>query len=406
MDFKIKKMSQCLSIRRSMAMVITTLLFSFIAAPLPSAHATLMEPPLTPVPASGGPIEVRSGIQFNGIHSIDSRTESFQADLYLWANWQDPRGLLLFSKKPVDTVSLPKDAVWGSEPILWNPSIELNTTDVNTSGRETINVHLDGDVGYEARLVGTFHPPEGTMNFRLFPFDSHWLAIVISSFDYNSEKVVFLPFKPLIEDGGKNKIVEKVRMQEWTVGDIEVITSNEVFVGDQKDEGFSVLTYKVLVSRKPAYYVFRWMLPLLLILVLAWLSLFSPVDKLEVQSSTVSAAFLSLVALNFVVAGDLPHCDYLTLFDHSLVTAYIAVLIIGIVIFRACQVSKADGDRLFKAARRSVPLTFLAVNLLGSFLFYIKSPDRNVIAADILIFVAWFLYIAVPHFRTIRRGNS
>ena len=169
-------------------------------------------------------------------------------------------------------------------------------------------------MGYESRIVGTFHPPEGTLNFRLFPFDSHWLVVEVSSFDYKSDKVVFLPHKPLAESGEKDKIIEKVRMQEWNIQDIKIETNDQTFVGDKEDEIFSVLSFKVLVERKPAYYVFRWMVPLLLILVLAWLALFTPADKLEVQASTVSAAFLSLVALNFVVAGDLPHCDYLTLF--------------------------------------------------------------------------------------------
>ena len=394
------------AIQKPMPKVMPSLLFCFMAVLFSPAHATLVEPPSMPVPPSGGPIEVRSGIQFNGIHSIDSRTESFQADLYFWANWQDPKGLLLFARKPGDTVSLPMETVWGATPLLWNPSIELNTSDMTTNGRETINVHLDGDVGYEARMVGTFHPPEGTLNFRLFPFDAHWLVIEVSSFDYKSDKVLFLPHKPLMEEGGKHKIIERVKMQEWNIRDVRVESETQAFVGDKDDEDFSVLTFKVLVERKPAYYVFRWMVPLLLILVLAWLALFTPADKLEVQASTVSAAFLSLVALNFVVAGDLPHCDYLTLFDHALVTAYIAVLIIGIVIFRACQVSKTNAERLFVRVRRTIPAVFISVNALGSFLFYLKSPDRNVIASDTLIFLAWVIFIAVPHFRSTRRAEA
>jgi len=359
-----------------------------------------------PYPEGGGPVKIYSGIQLNSVHAIDSRTESFEADLYFWAYWTDPQGHRLFSKEPKEDVIVTRDVVWGSSPLLWNPNLELNTSALTTNDREIVNILKDGDIGYEARLVGRFHPPEGTLNFRLFPFDSHWLTVEIASFVHKRDKVVFLPHPPYLEKEGLWKITEKVQMQEWVIRDIRWETNEQSFVGDSDDEVFSFLSYKFFVQRKPAYYVFRWMVPLLLILVLAWLALFTPADRLEVQASTVSAAFLSLVALNFVVAGDLPHCEYLTLFDHSLVTAYIAVLIIGIVIFRACLVTKADGDRLFKAVRRSVPLTYLAVNVLGSFLFYIKSPDRNVIAADTLIFLAWSLYVAIPHFRPTRRGDS
>lgn len=357
-----------------------------------------------PYPEDGGPVKIYSGIQLNSVHAIDSRTESFEADLYFWAYWTDPQGHRLFPKEPAEDVILTRDVVWGSSPLLWNPNLELNTSALTNSDREIINIHKDGDIGYETRLVGRFHPPEGTLNFRLFPFDSHWLTVEIASFVHKSDKVVFLPHPPYLEKEGLRKITDKVQMQEWVIKDIRYETTEQSWVGDSKEEVFSVLSYKLLVQRKPAYYVFRWMVPLLLILVLAWLSLFTPADKLEVQASTVSAAFLSLVALNFVVAGDLPHCEYLTLFDHALVTAYIAVLIVGIVIFRACQVPKDEGGRLFKSVRRSIPAAFLAVNSLGTCLFWLNSPDRNVIASDTVIFVIWLLFMAVPHFRRMSGG--
>jgi hypothetical protein len=236
------------------------------------------------------------------------------------------------------------------------------------------------------------------MNFRMFPFDSHRLQVEASSFVYNSSEVVFRPDQELM--GGKmmSSVAERVRMQEWKIKECNLIKQDESFIGDNADEAFSVLKFELYVVRKSSYYILRWIIPLLLILSLAWLALFTPVERLEVQASTVSAAFLSLVALNFVVATDLPHCEYLTLFDHGLVIAYIAVLIIGIIVFRVSQLPEDVGTKLFVRSRQTMPLAILIMNGAGAYLFQAKAADRLTITIDAVIFLIWAAYIGVPFF--------
>jgi len=362
-----------------------------------------IRPPITP---DGKPVEIKVGIQFLSIYAIDSRSESFDADLYFWANWKDPRAPKLLQPEPIDHDIISPEAAWGGDQKIWNPYLEMNTSSLASQEREVITIHKDGKVEYGTRIVGQYRPPEGTMNFRMFPFDSHRLQVEVSSFVYNSKEVVFRPDDELVISNKISSVAEKVRMQEWKIKECNLIKQDETFIGDNEDENFSVLRFELYVVRKSSYYILRWIVPLLLILCLAWLALFTPAGRLDVQASTVSAAFLSLVALNFVVTTDLPHCEYLTLFDHGLVIAYIAVLIIGIIVFRVSQLPEDVGTKLFARARRTMPSAIIIINTVGAYLFHSKAPDRLTITCDAVIFLIWAAYIGTPFFEHLKASRK
>lgn len=369
-------------------------LMSAFALSIPAKTDAALQEISLPKTRSGKPVEVTTGIQLLSIYSIDSRNESFDADLYLWAKWNDPRGKALFTNEPSRGTTIPKDSVWGSEPKLWNPYIELNASSLAKLDQEIISFNEDDEVEYQCRAVGQFRPTEGTMNFRMFPFDSHKLRIQVSSFVHTAKKVVFTPDPECHTDLNPSPIVTKVGMHEWKIGKVYTEQTNESFIADGPiEDSFSTLSFIIPVKRKSSYYVLRWVIPLLLILCLAWLTLFSPVDRLEVQSATVSASFLSLVALNFVVATDLPHCEYLTLFDHGLIIAYITVLITAIIIFRASQVPKEQAYSLFRRSQWSMPATFVLTNLIGAFCFSRNLPDWKTILIDVVLFIVWAAYV-------------
>jgi len=157
--------------------------------------------PELPAPPSG-PLEIRVGVQILNIYSIDSRTESFDADLYFWASWQDPKALQVFEKTAVSELVVSRETAWGGDQKLWNPYLELNTSSLASQDREVLTLFPSGKVEYGTRLVGQFKPPDGAMNFRMFPFDEHHLRIEASSFVYKSAEVIFRPDKELIEPVG------------------------------------------------------------------------------------------------------------------------------------------------------------------------------------------------------------
>jgi len=370
-----------------------------------SAQSEPIKIPELPAPQSG-PLEIRTGIQILNIYSIDSRTESFDADLYFWASWQDPKALQMFGKPASSDLVVSRETAWGGDQKLWNPYLELNTSSLASQDREVLTLSPSGKVEYGTRIVGQFKPPEGTMNFRMFPFDQHQLRIEASSFVYKSREVIFRADKELLEPDGPESIFEKVHMQEWKIRGAKILTQTEVFTGTDSDEAYSVIGFELQVVRKSSYYILRWIVPLVLILLLAWLALFTPANRLDVQASTVSAAFLSLVALNFVIASDLPHCEYLTLFDHGLVIAYISVLLIAIIIVGAAQIPEEAAQRLFHRARISLPILITILNVAGGILFSRQIADRITIWIDIVVFLIWAGFVAFPLLTKPRQKDS
>jgi hypothetical protein len=196
------------------------------------------------LPASpGGPLEIRVGIQILNIYSIDSRTESFDADLYFWASWQDPKALEVFEKTAGSELVVSRETAWGGDQKLWNPYLELNTSSLASQDREVLTLYPSGKVEYGTRIVGQFKPPEGTMNFRMFPFDQHQLRIEASSFVYKSREVNFRADKELLKPDGPESIFEKVHMQEWKIRGAKILTQTEAFTGTDSDEAYSVIGF-------------------------------------------------------------------------------------------------------------------------------------------------------------------
>ena len=77
------------------------------------------------------------------------------------------------------------------------------------------------------------------------------------------------------------------------------------------------------VERNSAHYLFKIIIPVFLILCVAWSVLWIPTYKLDARLTTSIVALLSLIAYNFVFEGDIPKLDYLTDLDKFILLSYI-----------------------------------------------------------------------------------
>ena len=69
------------------------------------------------------------------------------------------------------------------------------------------------------------------------------------------------------------------------------------------------------------------MLPVFLILCVAWYVLWIPTEKYEARLNTSIIALLALIAYNFVFQDDIPKLEYLTDMDWFILLSYIFCLI-------------------------------------------------------------------------------
>ncbi len=77
------------------------------------------------------------------------------------------------------------------------------------------------------------------------------------------------------------------------------------------------------IKRNSAHYLFKIIVPVFLILCVAWSVLWIPTFKLDARLTTSIVALLALIAYNFVFEGDIPKLDYLTDLDKFILLSYI-----------------------------------------------------------------------------------
>ena len=112
---------------------------------------------------------------------------------------------------------------------------------------------------------------------------------------------------------------------------------------------------EILIERNANYYIFKIILPVLLILIVAWSVLWIPAREEWVESrlTTSIVALLSLIAYNFVFQDDLPKLDILTSLDKFVLLSYIFCAIpIFTTIFLSRFIDRGAGSQK-RATRRN-----------------------------------------------------
>ena len=200
------------------------------------------------------------------------------------------------------------------------------TLDDNGNVRTTVS-----DTG-----VGQFREE---FDFKKFPFDTQKLLITISrmksseanpdlTYDKTSAVNFITPnIGPFIGlDNFKNNNI----LKEWTVLSSNIMSKeiiNKNYYDPYLDKIFTKsrngIDLILEVKRNSAHYFYKIIIPVFLILCVAWFVLWIPTDKLDARLTTSIVALLSLIAYNFVFADDIPKLDYLTALDKYVLMSYI-----------------------------------------------------------------------------------
>ena len=77
------------------------------------------------------------------------------------------------------------------------------------------------------------------------------------------------------------------------------------------------------IERESAYYIFKIILPIILILVVCWSSIWITPREIESRLTITIVCLLSLIAYNFVIDSELPKLEYLTTMDFIILMSYV-----------------------------------------------------------------------------------
>jgi hypothetical protein len=296
-------------------------------------------------PNEGGePEEITLRLGVLDIVEINDREQVFTADIFVDIRWRDPRLSSANGAGPdLRTIALDD---------IWNPRLTVvNNRGLDMRLPEVATVNRDGQVIVRQRLIG---PLAVELDLREFPFDKQRLPIAVVSYQYSQAEIVFSADSEMIAR------LDQLSGKGWTYGAIE--PQPFVYRLDDGGRGASGIMFAVSAARDSAYFALILALPMTVILFLAWMVHWLPVDVIPARMGTASATVFSLIAFGVSFRLTLPKIAYLTdadrfvLYSTLLVLASLAITIAGIRQVGAEQ--KEAAERLARRARLAFPLMY------------------------------------------------
>jgi hypothetical protein len=318
-------------------------------------HADLLMPPYV-----DHPTPVRVGIYVEDLRDIDAVSSSYRLIGMLTEIWCDPR--LAFdpvAEGAEQRIFSGPEAESESERIFTPQAFPVNQLDGIDIMERVLRVRYDGTVIRDL-TVGVLLAAK--FDLRRFPFDRQSLEVEIESFEWNAEQLVF------VEDTAVMGFSEEFEPPEWEI--VGVRAEEKAVDAVRSSRPVSRLTLAIDIKREPGFYLWKVLLPLVLIVALSW-SIFWMVDERFGARVRISATgILTIVAYQFVAGQNLPRVNYLTLIDKMMVGSF---LLLAITVLESYVVSRYAGDdreralKIDRAARWVFPLAYAVLILLVFF---------------------------------------
>jgi len=169
-------------------------------------------------------------------------------------------------------------------------------------------------------------------DYHKFPFDIQNLKISIENKVANSKSLVYIPDKATSNFNNLNDAtIEILNGDQYSVSSLKAVESSYIYstnFGDpqiQGNEKYSRLEFQIGVDRDPTGMIQKIFLPLLVVLILAYLVFYIPDHEIGTASGLTVTALLAAIAFQWTINDSLPKVSYLTTIDRIfyLVYAYI-----------------------------------------------------------------------------------
>lgn len=245
--------------------------------------------------------KVTLGLYVKNIYDIDLASNTYYLTAYLWARWTG-------ENDPTATLEL-INAVdeWG-----------LMLTPLYPEPKKL----SDGSNYQILRIQGRFYQPFDLVNY---PLDSQKLTLLVENSSDTVDKVVYVPDTT---DSGFDK---SLLVPGWQVEDMHLDSLAHDYgtgFGDPAEPGvYSTLRFSLNLVRQQNMFLWKLLLPLLIVLVTNWLALVLDPGMDEMRAAMPATALLTTVFLQQASLDAIPAVSSLVLMDKIYAVTYLVVLL-------------------------------------------------------------------------------
>lgn len=151
---------------------------------------------------------------------------------------------------------------------------------------------------------------------------------------------------------------EAFGVPEWET--VALTHSNTVVERVQEAREYSRLTFSIHVKRLQGYYMWKIMLPMVVIVMISWIVFWMSKEMLGRRAGISSTGMLTVIAYQFVVAGTLPRFPYLTVMDRIVLASLLTIAATMLVNMVNTRLSEDGRLRLDRVCRVVFPVSYFA----------------------------------------------
>lgn len=299
--------------------IVTAIISAIFALALP-AIADAKEGAVRPFTTAAKSAEIVTvGFYPINVYGVDPATSTFTYDGYIWFRW---KGAI----DPTQTVELTNSVGKSSltKQLLY----------------DTPQVAPDGSKYQIMRIESQFLKP---FSLASFPLDQHDLSIMLEDSLYGADQLVY-EIDKLDTGYAPNLSISGWKLHGWA--DERTIIDYASTFGDRtvaQQSQFARISFSMNISRPESYFVWKLLLPLVVVLCGAWIALLLNPTLTETRAALPASALLTTVFLQQSYTGTLPETGGLVLLDKIYVVAYVLIVFtLGRVIVKSLNIEQKD----------------------------------------------------------------
>lgn len=261
------------------------------------------QPSVRPDPP-GTPTEITIGLMLVDLNAINDVDQTVLLDTLLTLQWTDGR----------------LRAAAGchfSYAEIWTPEIQLaNSSTIRSRQAPDVLVNANGSVITTVRYDGAVSSPA---DLREFPFDERTINLQLVSLKYDAAE---LPYRISSDWTGRRP---DLTVPDWAIGEPSVEVGELELLRINKN--VSLFEFRIPAVRLGDYYIYKFVFPLCLIVMMSWAVFWIDPSNLGPQLSLAGTSMLTLVAYQFTVNDLLPRVGYLTAMDQYVLSSSLLVFL-------------------------------------------------------------------------------